>query len=105
MKNQIAELKNTAKYAATVFVLTPPIFALTGYVISTMWLWFVSKPFSLPELGVANAIGLFLMCRLVTRRQLQNTEESTSSVIKEAIKTAIRLIVVLGVAWVVQKFI
>jgi hypothetical protein len=52
---------------ATYLILSPFFFALSGWVLSVLWGWFlVREPFSLPAIGLVEAIGLSLIVGYLT---------------------------------------
>lgn len=39
-----------------------------GYVLNALWLWFVVSTFDLPELGIANSLGISILISMLTRQ-------------------------------------
>lgn len=52
---------------------------LSGFVLSVLWRWFVVPPFGLPELTVAQALGIALVVNYVTRTYTGNLAEKEGS--------------------------
>lgn len=42
--------------------------ALDGFVLSSMWGWFIAEPFGAPAIEIAHAIGLIVLIRFVTHK-------------------------------------
>lgn len=53
------------KVYATIFVAMVPSAILRGYVLATLWRWFV-VPLGMPEIGKAHAYGIAALLVLIT---------------------------------------
>lgn len=53
-------------------------FLLHGFVLKTLWNWFVVPQFHLPSLGISAAIGISLILSLVVYRAEVPTDETVS---------------------------
>lgn len=50
-----------------IWLMLVPLFAMwRGYVLCILWGWFVARTFGLPELGIAQAIGLSYVVTYLT---------------------------------------
>jgi hypothetical protein len=74
---------------------------LRGWVLSILWSWFIALQFKVQEIQVAHAIGLSLIVSYLTRTP-------SSSIDFKDIKTYVGIVslplVILGMGWIVYKF-
>ncbi len=85
-------------------LLVPISFAVTGWVLSVLWGWFV-VPLGLKQIGLAHAIGLSTVVGLMTGvLEQQNSAELEKRPFwsRLLVSTFIRLLV-LGMGWVIHK--
>lgn len=94
----------------TVIVITMFASALwSGYVLSTLWAWFIVPAFGVPGLSIAYAIGLALIVSYTTDhsfKKKQSYDESLSEQLCRAVGiAAIRPALALLCGWIVTLFI
>lgn len=82
----------------------------SGYVMSTMWGWFIVPLFHLPSLGVAQAVGIKLFSELfkTTKRtddKKKTKEEKRDEWIFAIVNAALFPLFMLGFGWVVKLFL
>ena len=58
--------------------LAPAAVFAQGLAFSVLWRWFVVPTFHVAEIGVANAFGLALLCRLATHQWSDCAKRDTS---------------------------
>ena len=78
-----------------------------GYVLTVLWGWFLVPTFGMPALALAPAIGLSLVVSFLTHQSDAAKEQEGSSMERFSKAVAHSLLMpalVLGVGWVVQKF-
>jgi uncharacterized membrane protein len=95
-------------YAVTtvVFILISSIWS--GYVLSKLWSWFVVTTFSLPEIGVATAIGLALTIGYLTKGEEKADAEGKEFgelLLEAIIKALMKPTFTLGIGWVITVFL
>ena len=79
-----------------------------GYVLTILWAWFVSPTFGLPALALAPAIGFAMVVSFLTH-QSDASKEPEGDFSERAIKAVAHTLVmpafVLGIGWVVARFV
>lgn len=76
---------------------------LNGWVLQILWSWFIVPVFSLPVLGVAQAIGIAGVVGYLTKdHDHDHDERSPGDKIATALLTPP---VVLGFGWIVKQFL
>lgn len=94
--------------AMLLFVLLVPISSIwRGYVLTVLWEWFVVPTFGLHPLAIAPAIGLSLVVSYLTHQSdaAKTPDGDFADRMARACAYAFLLpLVVLGIGWVVQKF-
>lgn len=82
---------------------------LGGWALSIMWEWFVVPVFSLPSLGIAQAIGLSCVITLLVPRQSETNSGVKKSafdiIIETSATTFLGPLMALGFGWVIYQFI
>lgn len=81
---------------------------LKGWVLITLWEWFVIPLFGLPVIGIANAIGLIIITTLLV--PLENTKRNEEESISKTMgviagKAFLAPIFALLIGWIVKGFI
>ena len=71
-----------------------------GLVLSILWGWFI-VPLGLPEIGLANAIGVSLVVGFLTRHHATSEKDLSDRIIESLITP----LIVLGFGWVVHLFL
>lgn len=87
-------------------ILAIPITIWEGFVIKTLWAWFIVPVFGLPVLAIAPALGLALVCSILTHQMPMGTEKMTpAELISRQLTTGlIGPAVVLFFGWIVNHF-
>jgi len=83
--------------------LLPLAFAWKGYVLSTVWGWFIASQFGAPTLTIAQAIGIALFVGLLTYQHRPADPDLTLFKIVAHSFTTPAL--TLGFAWIVRGFL
>jgi hypothetical protein len=73
-----------------------------GFVFSTMWGWFVAPVTTLPEIGIAEAIGLSITIHLFTNRTAVNQNAETGA---KVMGLLLYPLYALFFGWIVLQFI
>ena len=98
-------MKITAVFLVTVFVAISAILVailLGGFVIQTLWGWFIVTTFGLKSLTIAQAIGLSLVTHYLT---YNSSTDSSEDVKNSVIRTACIPIISLVVGYIVHFFV
>ena len=66
-----------------------------GWALSIMWLWFVVPLFSVPALGIAQAVGLMCVVGMVFPKSTENSDRLAFVVPFMSV----------GIGWIVYQFI
>ncbi len=82
---------------------------INGFVLSTLWSWFVVPTFGLPELSIAAAIGISLIIRTLTYQDKSNETKKEDETFSEKIIPAIGVaifapLLTLFFGWVIHLF-
>lgn len=87
-----------------VMILTPII---RGFVLMTLWAWFVAPTFSLPNLSLAIAVGIMFLWTFLTVKMTKKEEgeDYWKSVLNGVVFTVLGGVVTLGAGWIVTLFI
>lgn len=79
---------------------------IDGWVLSTLWGWFISPLFGLPSLSIPTAIGIALFVGLITKKVETTSDEELSNSIKSIIARVLFYpLTVLLIGWIVKLFI
>lgn len=79
-----------------------------GYVLTVLWGWFVVPTFGLPALALAPAIGLAMVVSFLTHQSDASKEpdgEFSDRMLKAIAHTLVMPALVLGIGWVVARFV
>lgn len=86
--------------AVILLVLGVPLALLRGFVISTLWGWYVVTSFGAPSLGVVQAIGITLIAGLLLGARVPAKNEEPDVVRDVAWSLVISLVaLVMGFLW------
>jgi hypothetical protein len=102
-------MKNEKSVAALItilvagFVSTVLCSVWTGYVLSTLWAWFIVASFGVPMISVPVAMGINLIARLLTYKIPEEGDESEYSY--KVILAFMIPTVFLGVGYVIHLFV
>lgn len=79
---------------------------MDGWVLATLWRWFIMPLFEVPALTLLEAIGLCLIVGYLTVNftQAKDERESTEKVADALTRSFVYPLVVLGVSYVVHRF-
>ena len=108
MNSDYGEVVLTALGALTL-VVTAVVVGVTvrGWVLATMWVWFIVPIFHLPPLTIPQAIGVSMVLALLTKDTTSNAADTRSTTEKWAHAGATILVapvVTLGLGWIVLQF-
>lgn len=88
-----------------IFVMIPILMLEQGWVISTLWDWFI-VPFGAPQVGIATAIGACLIASIVRLGGYRTHQEAT---FEESISYLVRVffmpLLAVAIGWVVKHFV
>jgi len=79
-----------------------------GYVLTVLWGWFVVPTFGLPALALAPAIGLAMVVSFLTYQHTASQEpdpDVSTRMAKAIAHTLVMPALVLGIGWVVARFV
>jgi len=94
-------------------LLVIPSMIWRGFVFSVLWSWFMVTSFSLPELGVAAAIGVAVVAGMLTANTNDGNDDGNDDGNKRKpteifVSALVRMLVVpavsLGFGWIVKGF-
>ena len=96
-------------FGAVALVVTAVVVGVTvrGWVLATMWVWFIVPIFHLPSLTIPQAIGVSMVLALLTKDTASNADDKKSTAEKWAHAGATILVapvVTLGLGWIVLQF-
>lgn len=74
-----------------------------GFILSIVWGWFM-VPFGLPAIGIAWAIGITIVIRLITATSRAEPKEETNEKIGRLVGVILAPLVGLGVAYVAHLY-
>lgn len=91
---------------ALMALISIPLFALNGYVITKLWAWFIVPLFGLPLLNIPQAIGLDLVVTFLTFHQtVYNPEpQDKKEKIQRAAQHVARPIFILLTGYIVHTY-
>lgn len=107
------EITTEDKIGCAFFLLSLPVGAVWGgYVLSTLWGWFITPKFEgAPEIGVASAIGISLIIRYLTNhtgydpvKELLDTRTRLQKFSHGIASLLVGPAMALGFGWVVHLF-
>jgi hypothetical protein len=81
-----------------------------GYVLSVLWGWFIVTTFSLPALGIVEAIGLnlivgFLTYQYTAEKQDAEDEKYAIALTNSIVKSIIFPLIILFIGYIVHHFL
>jgi len=84
-----------------------PLSLLNGFVLMTLWAWFVTPLFGLLPLSLIEAIGLGIIVSYLTHQYgaTQEKFETAKEALAGIFKMILHPIITLAFAWVIQLFI
>lgn len=88
-------------------ILLPFTMIARGIALSYMWEWFMEIPLGLPHIGTAHAIGISCLYAMVTSRSSDDKEKSDSKaedLPSKFMALIIMYMIVLGIAWIVSRW-
>lgn len=74
-----------------------------GFILSIVWVWFM-VPFGLPAIGIAWAIGLTIVVRLITHTNRAEPEEEKSKKTARLVGAMLAPLCALGVAYIAHLY-
>lgn len=76
-----------------------------GYVFSTLWGWFIAGKFGLPQIGIAEAVGIYYTVGFLTTQY--SDMKAAEGVAKGEILMHhfVKSLTFLGLGWIVLQFI
>lgn len=80
----------------------------SGYVLSTLWGWFLVPALGLPAISIPSAIGIDLVVSYMTHQYRENTNDlgrDVEMLIKGMVYSTGRPAVALFFGWIVLKFL
>ena len=98
-------MSETDRHHATLagLALLPVAFVWKGYVLATVWAWFVASQFGAPALTIPQAIGIsFVVGLLVYRHRPADPSRTLLTIVLDAL---LMPAFTLGFAWVVKGFL
>lgn len=77
-----------------------------GYVLTVLWGWFIVPTFDLPTLALAPAIGISMTVSYLTYQydSSKKSEDAENPFVRAVSYSLLMPALVLGVGWIVQKF-
>jgi hypothetical protein len=63
---------------------------LDGFVLTKLWLWFMVPVFGLPELGLAQAIGISLVVSWLTYRPNEKQDDDQEKTTKQKVSMVLK---------------
>jgi len=89
-----------------VFLLIVPLTIWRGYALTVLWQWFMVPALGLPELRVAEAIGVALVVTYLTYHSAgSDIKDGTEEAVKRTVFQALFPLLALGFGWIVHQFI
>lgn len=102
-------MKGLACFGAVILVVVATVVAsiVNGWVLSTMWGWFVVPFFDLPQMSIPYAIGIAMLVRMLVNTTINydTKEKDTSTKVGEWIGVILYPFLVLFMGWIVTLFL
>ena len=80
-----------------------------GWALSIMWGWFVVPLFSVPALGIAQAVGLMCVVGMVFPKSTANSDgkkkDSITVIVESFVLAFVAPFISVGIGWIVYQFI
>lgn len=80
---------------------------LKGWALSLLWKWFIAGSFNLPEIGIANAIGISTLISLLTYQHIDcqpSDKDSTEKMFTNIFISVFSPLCALGFGYIVTLF-
>lgn len=88
-----------------VLTIYPVAVILRGYVLSTLWGWFLVPVFQIPQLTVVPAIGLSLIAGFLTlHAQVGLQKQTFETLSKRLVDVVLYPIMAFAIGWIVARF-
>ena len=78
---------------------------LSGYVLSTLWAWFIASTFGLPLLTIPVAIGVMLVVSYLTKQADFNNSDREDYQKRVNVMMIVKPLCTLAVGWIIKSFI
>lgn len=106
-KKAITEIKSELTKLLILILVVAFLVIMQGWLIQTLWLWFMVGAFALPKLSITQAIGLSVFVyAFETSPNKDNKEESIYDLCKKAIKQkVVKCASLLLLGWIVLQFL
>jgi len=69
---------------------------LYGWTLATLWAWFMVSTFGLPHIGVAQAIGLSIVVRVITYQADASNDNDERSIYESLITSTLKGVLLCG---------
>lgn len=93
------------KFMATLILLIISAI-ISGFVLSKLWMLFISSTFSLPVLSIPQAIGITIIIEYLRYRKPRESEKfNFKETTSEILSSIIRAIIILGIGYIVALFL
>lgn len=78
-----------------------------GFVLATLWRWFIVTTFNVIPLQIPQALGIALVIKYLTRpiKSEDKTQDKKEQLIKVLVITVLGPLFVLGYGWIIYQFI
>jgi len=90
------------------FVFAAVSVVLNGWVLNTLWGWFMVPVLGLPQISIAQAMGIAAIVRLLTyqyTREVVEEGDEVAALTKEFIIVILQPFVVLLLGWIIHFFV
>ena len=103
--SEVHELKGPAAILVSIGIiaLIPLAAMLNGYVLATLWVWFIVPVFDLPTLTVPYAIGISMVIGVLTHQDC--VTEKKDNWWESLLKIFTQPLAALAFGWIVRMFI
>lgn len=88
---------------ADLFIATPLLIVLNGYVLSVLWGWFAVPVFGLPALSIPQALGVQVLASFLVKHPQKDIEDKDR--VERLMLYTMRAFGWLFVGWIVQMFL
>ncbi len=89
--------------AAGILLLFPAIIAINGFVLQSLWGWFL-VPLGVPYIGVAKAIGLSVLAHMFVWQAEQPDSNGEKPLWEQFLKILMRPAFTFAFGWIVHQF-
>lgn len=81
------------------------VYLLHGFVLKTLWNWFMVPQFGLPALGIASAISISIVLSMFMSRTPEKSDEEISERVTRAFSHAVvHAVFALAAGWITLQF-